>query len=185
MNDGRSLRAVRVGDYARTGSLTAMGQHATFSLRRAGSPGARLLVLLATLAGLFAMHGLSDHGTMGHDSPSPHQAGQVATMETDATPVSGLHRAATGAVDDHDILSGVVVAMEISTTEDVLNSGAHVAMGLCLALLAAAVALALRRLPTQAHPLTPALLETMQQPSPARARVPDPPNLHALSIQRC
>lgn len=178
-----------------------MRQHATIlTWRRAGSSGARLLVLLAALAGLFAMHGMSDHGTTHHGSSPTHQASQAvpamqgtqwiqaATMAAhtaSAAPAAGLHRAVHESADDREIMSDLVATAKVAATGDVLDDGLHVAMGLCLAILAAAVALALRRLRTWAHPLTPALLDTLQRLLPARARAPDPPDLHALSIQRC
>lgn len=164
---------------------------ALFARRRAGLPGARLLVLLAALAGLFAMHGMSDHGTMGHDSPETHgPATATAPTGAHAGPVAGAH---DGAFESAGITTEVVteaagavaIAAETVAAGDALDAGMHLAMGLCLAILAGAAVLALRRLRTWSYPLTRITRNAGKALLNTRARDPDPPDLHALSIQRC
>lgn len=136
--------------------------------RRTVLSGGRLLVLLAALAGIFAMHGISDHGTMQHGPTGVHQTvadevhAVVATVSValDA-PAADLSRAADGPDLPH-------------------------AMTLCVAILAGAVFLALRRRGPSSYPLTSVLATDaglLLRSTPAHD--PDPPDLHALSIQRC
>lgn len=144
-------------------------------------------MLLAALAGLFAMHGMSDHGTM-HDG----------VTETHGLAAAGSHAAMTaetaaGWVDLDAVASSSVgavrVAVEIAipsaSAGDAVGGGAHAAMSLCLAILAGAAVLALRRLRTWSHPLRLAVVVASQRRFPVRARAPDPPDLYVLSIQRC
>lgn len=137
--------------------------------RRAGSPAGRLLVLLTVLAGLFAMHGMSDHGTMSHSPAESHGSPSIVTHAEMPTVE------ATAGIEDADLSSAATKPGD-----------PHAAMSLCLAILAGAILLALRRTGLSSYPLS-AVLTT--DPSrallPARARDPDRPDLHALSIQRC
>ncbi|MXG89000.1 DUF6153 family protein [Nocardioides flavescens] len=131
-----------------------------------GSTAGRLLVVLAALAGLFAMHGLSDHGMAGTDAMSGMAMGTHAGHDA---PPAASSSAATEAVSGH-------------------SSPGHDMglMGLCLAVVVAAVATAvalLRLRVTRARSLLPAALPGLL--GSARARVPRPPDLFVLSIQRC
>jgi len=86
----------------------------------------RLLVMLAALAGLFAMHGLSEHGTSGH--------GYMEDMPTLAMSAVEHNATAVGALDQLDAI--VSAPMEH-------NMGS---MGLCLAVLGVALLLWLLRI---------------------------------------
>lgn len=158
------------------------------SWRRAGWPGARLLVLLAALAGLFAMHGMSDHGTMHHGSPETHTStapvnapdmGPALHAMTDGHSVSATVSKVVGAA------GGTVAALGAAAGDGAFDAGLHAAMGLCLAILVGAAVLALRRLRPWAFTLSRSLGDASQRVLPSRARAPDPPDLYVLSIQRC
>lgn len=182
-------------------TLAAMRQHTALARwRRAGLPGARLLVLLAALTGLFAMHGMSDHGAMHHGVDAGHGAaaldgadattygardGHSAASTVSAATPGGSVEAVGGATMSMAFDSTRVVAEAVATAGDALDGGLHVAMGLCLAILAGAAALALRRLCLRPHPLTATLSSVILRVLPSHARAPNPPNLHALCIQRC
>ena len=164
-------------------------------------------MLLAALAGLFAMHGISDHGTMRHGSTDIHasdSAGPHAAMTTGTAATTGVH-AGDLAGDHAGVLAHVSTATTATTTvaafvtdstvgaidssfaADVTESSdLYAAMGLCLAILAGAVFLSLRRAGLSSYPLSSVLATDIgRRLLPSRARAPDPPDLHALSIQRC
>lgn len=121
------------------------------------SLGARLLVTVAALAGLFAMHGLADHGMPS----APIAAATPAANHGGHGDEGGLHEPDPGAPMSHG-------AAEI-----------------CLALLGLAFVLVValtrgglllrpsRRTTTRWRALVP------------RARFRDPPDLFGLSVQRC
>ena len=116
--------------------------------------------LLITLAGLFGMHGLAEHGTerMG----SAH-----AAMSMPATGASS-----TGGHLTRDMVATVSSAL-VATVSRAPGGGTGMdmsAVGMCLAVLLRPV-LFLTARPARA-PVTP-------------SREADPPNLFALSIQRC
>ena len=126
--------------------------------RRGGSSGVRLLVLLVTLAGLSSMHGLSDHGTASH-GPA-----ELTGTSLDTAMKSGGAAPTSGVVESGDM---------------------YVGMALCLALLAGAIFLALRRRGLS-YPLSSVVTtNTSRGVLPSRTRDSDPPDLYALSIQRC
>lgn len=131
--------------------------------------------LLITLAGLFGMHGLAEHGTerMG----SAH-----AAMSMPATGASS-----TGGHLTRDMVATVSSAL-VATVSRAPGGGTGMdmsAVGMCLAvLLLTAMSLIVH---LHANRLRPVLFLTAR---PARApvtpsREADPPNLFALSIQRC
>lgn len=167
--------------------------------RRTGFSGGRLLVLLAALAGLFAMHGMSDHGTMRHDSAEAHGtggAGHRGAMAVDPTEalvdIATVGTFTTSTTSTTSTTAAVMTGVFASASEgpalgEVTGSGDfHAAMGLCLAILAGAVLLALRRAGLSSYPLSSVLTtSTDRRVLPSRARAPDPPDLHVLSIQRC
>lgn len=125
--------------------------------------GSRCLLLVAALAGLFAMHGVHDHGLSDHGV-----GGSAAFVHA--------HVAAHGAVD---------LPTPVVTT---VAGSAHLpggpAGGACLAVLGLGLLLlAVRRIPTRA-------VSSRARPGdgrvvPARARAPDPPDLRRLCVQRC
>lgn len=159
--------------------------------RRARSSVVRLLVLFAALAGLFAMHGMSDHGFSEHGMSGT----GVGPGVSNAVPPASGHAASTGSPTHHmsapiDALRpsvGVLVSAGESAATGALglDGDLHGAMAMCLAILAAAAALILRRAWTSAHPLTSTLLDLRERVLGAHLRTPDPPDLHALSILRC
>lgn len=116
--------------------------------------------LLLALSGLFAMHGLSDHGATGHLEPAGGHAMERATVGT------------------------LVGAAGAAATSDSPSSHLMGMAGLCLAVLVAGLWWAATSLRVgwrsgRAH--VPPRLTRPQ----ARARAPDPPDLYRLSIQRC
>ncbi|HCB07328.1 MAG TPA: DUF6153 family protein [Nocardioides sp.] len=120
--------------------------------------------MLAALAGLFAMHGLSEHGTSGH--------GYMEDMPTLAMSAVEHNATAVGALDQLDAI--VSAPMEH-------NMGS---MGLCLAVLGVALLLWLLRI-TNKQRAWLYRFRTFVTAIPALARAPDPPDLYQLSIQRC
>jgi hypothetical protein len=128
----------------------------------------RVLVLLAALAGLFAMHGLSDHGMAG---PSD-VAGVVNVHAVHGSMAMPVHGAAV---------------IKKTTDQEPQPLGEHdVAMGgVCLAVLIVVLLLGLalwRRMRASVASWSPHKFAGMV--SSAREAVPRPPNLFALSIQR-
>lgn len=123
------------------------------------------------MAGLFAMHGMSDHGTAGpSDLVATHGAHLSMPMPAPAQDVATT-------------LPGPAVRSDSPYTP----IGGHDMglAGLCLAVLVAVLMLssALRtrlRYTVRTGPLWPA-----RSADGARARAPTPPDLLALSIQRC
>lgn len=118
----------------------------------------RVVVTLVALAGLFAMHGLADHGVAGH-GVAGHGVAPTA------------HHAATG-----DSGHGA---------PDPAAPATHGPVELCLALLALGLLLLLGRGPQveRRNTLLPAAPTGWRAPS--RPRTSDPPDLFALSVQRC
>lgn len=145
-------------------------------------------MLLATLAGLFAMHGMSDHGTMHHGSLETH-APAAPVEAVDLAPAShamaGDGHGAAAVSEIVGLTGAAVVALGAAASNGALDAGLHAALGLCLAILAGAAIMALRRLRTWSSPLTDTLGDAGRLVLPSRARAPDPPDLYALSIQRC
>ena len=143
----------------------------TLSPKSIGASLGRLLLLLTALAGLFAMHGLPGHGMAGPDEmtvavghpvvPMAHNGETSASVPTDAGATRTSVQQQTNG--DHDL--GL--------------------LGLCLAVLAAALVLGW---PRRRHPghspfgwLPPRSLTVALR----RARPPQSPDLFALSVQRC
>ena len=131
---------------------------------------ARLLVFAGALMGLFAMHGLSDHGAASHD--------MRAAMNPAVTAISHAGHAANAAVGETgDALTG--------TAEPPGEQSPGMAMaGLCLAVVAGAVIgfLLLRQHRAVVFmPPTPLAL-VAARPSAPRDR--DPPCLFELSVLR-
>ncbi|MBZ5740317.1 DUF6153 family protein [Nocardioides mangrovi] len=133
--------------------------------RRTSSAVLRLAALLLAAAGLFAMHGLSDHGAAGH---------AVQASMSSMTSMTDAH------ADGHAGRSGP--SKQPSGDMDGMA-------GLCLAVLAGALLAAAALLGGPRR----TLLDRLRLPREAvrqfacwaRARGPAPPDLFQLSIQRC
>ena len=124
---------------------------------------ARALLLLAALAGLIAMHGLSDHRTADHIYvDEPHM-----TSATHKQPGPDSSRQVDAVAEGASLAAGHMGEMD-----------------LCLAVLGAGLLLLLLRvrrpLAHLAHGTWRPLGQVLE-----RARAPDPPDLVRLSIQRC
>lgn len=140
--------------------MVAMAAHPGFPRASIG----RWLVLLVALAGLMAMHGLSDHGVGG---PVPLQHSSAMSGAASPGPAHGDEEPAGGHGGGHE---GLLV-------------------GLCLAVLAAVLLVAglrTHRRPflawrTRLGDLALALATAVR----ARARGPARPDLRLLSVQRC
>jgi hypothetical protein len=133
----------------------------------------RLLVLLVSLAGLFAMHGMSDHGTAG---PSEVASTQVVHL---TMPMPEIAPGGAKA------LAGPAAHTESPPQQPIGGHDMGLA-GLCLAVLVAVLLLSsglLRRLRHAVRTGTPAWPARIV--GVARARAPTPPDLFALSVQRC
>jgi len=128
----------------------------------------RLLMLLVTLVGVFAMHGLSDHGASAHTA-----------MAAPADSMSMTH----GGTDDQ-LAPMSSESVETAGQDPTGHSGLGLA-GLCLAILAAAVlgfTFLRRRVMTYLSSWSP----RVGRPRPRSAgRDRDPPDLVRLCIQRC
>ena len=131
--------------------------------RRAGPAAARVGLWLAAFAGLFAMHGLSDHGVATHQMSVTAAAHDHASMVAPARPDQAA-------------------ASVVPAPAGPVHGGP---MELCLAVIGRALALGLG-----ARLLRAGAAETLRVPARsgglrARARAPDPPDLRRLCIQRC
>jgi len=130
-------------------------------------------VLLASLGGLFAMHGMSDHGTAG--------PGEVASSHVVHLSMPVPERVA----DMAEAVAGSTAHSDSRSQQPVGGHDMGLA-GLCLAVLVALLMLSaglLRRLRGAVRAglsPCPARLAGL-----ARARAPTPPDLFALSVQRC
>lgn len=117
-----------------------------------------VLVALAVVAGLFAMHGLTQHGD--------HLATATATTHA----AHGLHATDTAAPDP-------------APADDPAGPGA---LALCLTVLAAAwLAVWATARPRGGVLRTLVPVVTAAPRPPVRARAPDPPDRWALSVCRC
>lgn len=120
-------------------------------------------MLLVALVGLFAMHGLSDHGASAHVSVTPAES----SMAGHSMAATSSEPPAAGTEDDPAGHSELALA------------------GLCLAILVAAVlgfGFARRRVMAYLGMWAPRLARAWSR-FPGRDR--DPPDLIRLSIQRC
>jgi hypothetical protein len=132
------------------------------------------------LAGLFAMHGLSDHGAAGHLEGAG--AGVVASHHStlshgSATPAELMSSAS-------EVVGGAVVT---TLPSGMGGAGGHdLGMaGLCLAVMAASFLLAAAVLRASAVSLLDRVRSLPSDGSSVRPRALDPPDLIQLSIQRC
>jgi hypothetical protein len=134
-------------------------------------------MLLIALSGLFAMHGMSDHGVMRHGG-LPHgdiMSAGASMAEPHAEPLP------TGAAAIVLEAAGQV-APRSGAAKELLDAAAA---GSCLAVLAGVALLLLRRVRSWSGEVLRSLLSRAQLVLVLPARDPDPPDLFALSIQRC
>ena len=147
--------------------LSFMSRSGARRTRRARVPAQSLLVVLAALAGLFAMHGLSDHGAMRHEVM----------------------------VSSHDVVASTPMALtgtKLATRDVTVISGTglpggplSMAAGLCWAVLVGiGLVLLARARPSRGYISSHTVLRRWHG-RPGRVRAPDPPDLVSLSIQRC
>ena len=163
-------------------------------------------MLLVALAGLFAMHGLSDHGAAGqvvtdvgahatHGSEGPvvlseehlqHDVGNAVGSAVEGATDTSTSAAATLLAASPRMASAMPGALT-GVVNDPPGHGGHGLLGMCLAVLAAALTLVLAttlvrdRRPLFVTAPGGSVLPTLL----ARARDPDPPDLRLLSVQRC
>lgn len=143
---------------------------------------ARAVVLLAAMAGLFAMHGLAEHGAehwAEHwgDHASPDAAmGLVAHGE--------LHEPVAAAAPSSSMVAAA--AAGILGTGDGHPPADTGSMGLCLAVLALVGLLGARLMRTRGRVRDPlrTLLRQLAAP-PATLGGVDPPDRHRLHVHRC
>jgi len=151
-------------------------------MRHAGQPrrriyGVRGWLVLAALLGLFAMHGLSAHGSSTQAAASTAVGGHGGHAGEESAPVEMPTMAAeTGPAGERVAGSGGQ------------SSGHHhlALIGLCLAVLAGArtaYALLRRRLGGSGTPAFVSFAELLTAPAARRFR--DPPCLFRLAVQRC
>lgn len=139
---------------------------------------ARALVLLAAVIGLFAMHGLTGHGTS-------HWGEHVTTRA--ATPLA-VHAQPHDPVADDAVSSTLGADLVVATdTEDGRLPAEMGLTGLCLAVVALAGLLAIRFMRTRGLPGGP--LRTLPRrlaASHALLRTTHPPpDRHRLQVHRC
>jgi hypothetical protein len=156
--------------------------------RRSRDVVGRWLLLLVALGGLFAMHGLSDHGVgapAALASPAAHVESHMGVghqLGADAASAESAHGAAVASMLPADL-----------STDSGNGHGDHhggVLVGMCLAVLAAAllfgvVAWRARVLARLRHVLAEDPAAAAATAFWARARGPAPPDLTLLSILRC
>jgi len=147
--------------------------------RAAGSSAARLLVVLAAFAGLFAMHGMGEHGVMLHEG-----AAMAGMQHADGAAPELLVDLSAGVLADVTPVVGAAGAAVLTAADDPAQ-GAGAAMALCLAMLAGLMLLLARgrRPRVGLAPIT--WTDPLGIRIASRTRGPDPPDLFALSVQRC
>lgn len=128
--------------------------------------------MAAALAGLFAMHGLSEHGVMHHGTSS------MSSMPADAmSAVSGVTLLEDTAVE--------TMAAVGAGSAQALDQDAGMAMMLCLTVLAGLVVLLLRARGLWTGVLLRPATSNPDATIGRTSRDPDPPDLFVLSVQRC
>jgi len=143
-----------------------MDESPAVGVRASRVPVVRALLVAAALTGLFAMHGLGDHGTHDADMAPDHALMLMAGAEMAGTDMAGTATAQPSVAHHLDGDRGTM------------------AMGLCLAVLFALVAFAGR-------PGRAALRLALHAVRPTGSRCGflyrqrDPPDLALLSICRC
>jgi hypothetical protein len=138
-------------------------------------PRARALVLLATLTGLFAMHGLGDHGVT-------HSAEHLVMGTT--TPAAHVQVHAPAVVDEVSPFTATGSQLAGGREHDRLPAGMDLT-GLCLAVLALAGLLAIAKHGASRWPGLARQLHQGQPAYRAHPRTADPPDRHRLQVHRC
>lgn len=134
---------------------------------RSGRLTVRFVVFAGSLAGLFAMHGLSDHAGPGHDANAAMGPSMVAVSDTGHTADAEPAARGSSPVDD---------------APDQDSSGGMV--GLCLTVLAGAILGSLMLRPLRIAVFTrPSVLTLVAGPGSGR-RERDPPCLFELGVLR-
>lgn len=140
-------------------------------LQPIGTSVGRVLVMIAALAGLFAMHGLSDHGMGGPDAVVKAGMSRPMTHASDAVTMAGQ-------------VSGM--AAEAPGRQPMRNDHGMGLVGLCLAVLVAVLLIGLSVWRRGLRPLSVWRLHWRPNRMVVTRRGPlRPPDLLALSIQRC
>jgi hypothetical protein len=161
----------------------------------------RWVILLVALAGLMAMHGLSDHGLggAGVDARMGGVMAAVGTGHVDGTPGLGSADISTGhaghaghasAVDHIDpLFTGAGTASLREQHGDHRGGHGDLMVGMCLAVLGALLLFGARKRgsPPLARVLTASVDRTRANATALRARSRGAvrPDLRMLSIQRC
>ena len=136
----------------------------------------RLAALLVALLGLFAMHGLADHGSTGHGS-MPGMTSQPVT------PVAVVDDHAVDHVADSGRADSASPAVSSQSGD---GHGEMGLLGLCLAIVGALLVFGAGVLLRWSRRLAASLCPAFRQLAAwARARDPAPPDLTLLCIQRC
>lgn len=149
----------------------------TADKRAARTSAARLVVVVAALAGLFAMHGMSEHGVMHHSS-TPMPAMTAIAVES-ATAGSTVAISAM----DADLLRSAPEAATRSIGDADGDPG--MAMMLCLAILIGMAVFFMRHRSMRAISAVREAVSVASLRIARRTREPDPPDLISLCIQRC
>jgi hypothetical protein len=138
--------------------------------QRLGRSTGQLLILLAALGGLFAMHGLSDHGTAG-----PAELAASSVMSPASMPAAMLEP------DSH-----VNVHLDSPASPSRPGHDDMGLAGLCLAVLLAGLVIGAVLTRRQHRALAVWLPRShVGLPGFSPERVPKPPDLLALSVKRC
>ena len=142
-------------------------------------PKGRTLVLLATAAALFMLHGLSDHGTA-------HAGSDLST----ASPTGELSAGHAGTSSVRLALSESFIAGELPDVvlpghKRGVSAGWELA-GLCMAVVGL-TGLAMSGLRKISHPATRTATPAARSPQERliRPRTADPPDLRQLQVHRC
>lgn len=127
-----------------------------------------LLVVCALVAGMFAMHGLAQHGDhLPTVASAPHAGHDSTVVAAPAAP-----------------LAGVTLAADPAETPDPADGSG--ALALCLTVLVAAcLAVGASGRPRGGVLRTLSRAMTPAPPLPVRARAADPPDRWVLSVCRC
>ena len=138
----------------------------------------RLVALLVALVGLFAMHGLSDHGAAGHLEG----AGVVVAAHHSTPSHAPLTDLESMSSTSEPVVGAVAAAMPSGMGGPGHDLGTA---GLCLAVMAVGLLLAAAVRHAWADNGPGRLLSLPSVGAALRPRAPDPPDLVQLSVQRC
>lgn len=157
-------------------------------------------MLLVALAGLIAMHGLSDHGVGGPAVSSPMSSTRQDATSTQSDmrlSVATIGTSSPGTADAGHLSqdaaapgsSGGAPHSDVGGTSGGQGDHGGMLAGMCLAVMAGTLALAVAawraRLRSALNDLLPNLNPITGRMWRARSWGPAPPDLRLLSIQRC